>query len=84
MSRSSFFTLPLHDKVQQLYERGSFVTAIRYYRYKVNLYQMDRNLVEVFFNHKEDRIEKIELLPRYHSRMKFYSDQVILPPNLLD
>lgn len=83
MKKTDFFSLELSNRIQTLYERGSFITAIRYYRYKVNLYAMDNYLVEVFYNHKEDRIEKIEPLPRYHSRMKFYSDQVELPLNLL-
>ena len=62
-----------------LYEQGSFIMAIRYYGYKVNLYLLGNFFVEVFVNHKQASIEKIALLDTSHSRMKFYSDQIKLP-----
>jgi hypothetical protein len=69
-------------KIRTLYEEASFVVAIRYYGYKVNLYLLGHDYVEVFYNHKEDRIEKIDLLDADHSRMKFYYDQIKLPCTL--
>lgn len=74
--------LPLAEKVQSLYRHGLFVMNIRYYEYKVNLYLIGTDYVEVFFHHKRGRIEHILPLDRSHSRMKFYSDQVRLK-NLL-
>ncbi|MBS1680846.1 MAG: hypothetical protein JST48_03965 [Bacteroidetes bacterium] len=68
----------LNDKVQTLYKHATFVTAIRYYRHKVNLYLLGNEYVEVFVNHKRAMIDKIDLLDRSHSRMKFYSDQIKL------
>jgi len=82
MSRKSFLGLTLNERIQFLYESGVFVTAIRYYGYKVNLYMLRSFYVEVFFNHKKDIIEKIELLEHTHSRMNFYSDQVKLPSDI--
>lgn len=70
---------PLDKKISLLYEHAQFVMAIRYYRYKVNLYLLGSDYVEVFINHKQTLIEKIALLDRSHSRMKFYSDQIKLP-----
>lgn len=62
-----------------LYEKGTFVMAIRYYGYKINLYLLGNFYVEVFYNHKKDCIEKISRLDTSHSRMKFYYDQIKLP-----
>jgi hypothetical protein len=73
-----FAKLPLNKKIQMLYLEGTFVVAIRYYRHKINLYLLGTEYVEVFYNHKEDRIDKIDFLPRDHSRMKFYLDQIQL------
>lgn len=56
--------------------------AIRYYRYKVNLYLLGDSYVEVFVNHKLAAIEKIDLLDSSHTRMQFYSDQIKLPQEL--
>lgn len=74
----------MHEKIRLLYEEGVLVTNIRYYGYKVNLYLLYNFMVEVFYNHKEDKLEKIELMDRSHSRMKFYTDQISLPVNLLE
>ncbi|TDK46590.1 hypothetical protein [Algoriphagus formosus] len=78
MSREEFIDMPLHQKIKTLYLEGTFVVAIRYYRHKVNLYLLENDYVEVFYNHKEDKIDKIDFLPRDHSRMKFYLDQIKL------
>ncbi len=71
-----FKRLNIKDKVGVLYESGTFIVAIRYYKYKINLYLMDNYFVEVFFNHKLDMIEKIEIMDRNTTRFKFYSDQI--------
>lgn len=84
MTQEDFSGLSFIDKITTLYRSGTFVVAIRYYRYKVNLYLIGNFYVEVFFNHKQDRIDHIQLLDRQHSRFKFYADQIKLPGGLLD
>jgi len=79
---TEFKSYPLDEKVRALYEQGTFVMAIRYYRYKINLYMLDNYYLEVFVNHKQSAIEKIGLLDTQHSRMKFYSDQIKLPTEI--
>ena len=71
--------LPLQEKIDVLYEHGTFIMAIRYYSCKVNLYLMGNYYLEVFVNHKHALIEKIVPLDTRHPRMKFYSDQIKLP-----
>ena len=66
-------------KVSRLFEEGTFITSIRYYKYKINLYLLDNFYVEVFVDHKKGQISKISLLDTGHSRMKFYCDQIRLP-----
>ncbi|TVP50957.1 MAG: hypothetical protein EA341_06165 [Mongoliibacter sp.] len=78
MSREDFRNLPLHKKIGVLYTEGTFVVAIRYYSHKVNLYLLGNEYVEVFYNHKLDKIDNIDFLNRDHSRMKFYLDQIQL------
>jgi hypothetical protein len=76
---AEFKRFSLDTKVKTLYEQGTFVMGIRYYRYKVNLYMLGNDYLEVFINHKHASIEKISLLDTRHTRMKFYSDQIKLP-----
>lgn len=76
MSREDFHRLSMHQKIKTLYIEGTFVVGIRYYRHKINLYLLKDEYVEVFYNHKLDKIDKIDFLQRDHSRMKFYLDQI--------
>lgn len=69
---------PLEKRISLLYEHATFVMAIRYYRYKVNLYLLGNEYLEVFVNHKDASIDRISLLDTHHSRMKFYYDQIKL------
>ena len=78
MSKEEFASLPFHKKINTLYTEGTFVVGIRYYKHKVNLYLLESEYVEVFYNHKQDKIDKIDFLPRDHTRMKFYLDQIKL------
>ena len=68
----------LEDRIQALYEHATFVMAIRYYSYKINLYLLGDEYVEVFVDHKRAMIARVQLLDRNHSRMKFYHDQIKL------
>jgi len=79
IARTDFEELALEDKISMLYEQGTFVMAIRYYGYKVNLYLLGSYYLEVFVNHKFSLIEKIVPLDPMHTRMQFYSDQIKLP-----
>ena len=79
IARTDFEELALEDKISMLYKQGTFVMAIRYYGYKVNLYLLGSYYLEVFVNHKFSLIEKIVPLDPMHTRMQFYSDQIKLP-----
>lgn len=74
-------SLPLEKRIHVLYEQATFVMAIRYYRYKINLYLLGNDYLEVFVDHKNSSIDRITLLDTRHSRMKFYYDQIKLPIN---
>jgi len=73
---AEFKNLTLEEKISTLYEKGTFIMAIRYYGYKINLYLLGNYYLEVFINHKHTSIEKIVPLDTMHSRMKFYADQI--------
>jgi len=83
ISWKEYNRLSLKDKITTLYEQGTFVMSIRYYGYKINLYLLGNTYLEVFVNHKFSSIEKIIQLNTNHTRMKFYSDQIKLPCDIL-
>jgi hypothetical protein len=79
ITEAKFTGLTLQEKIKILYTKATFIVAIRYYGYKINLYLLNSFYVEVFYNHKEDKIDKIEVMEKSHTRMKFYADQIRLP-----
>ncbi|MEM9324076.1 MAG: hypothetical protein AAGA85_00400 [Bacteroidota bacterium] len=82
MSPNQFSAMPVSHQLRWVYFEGEFITSIRYYQFKVNLYRVEDFLVEVFYDPKADRIAKVELMMRYSTRMKFYADQVKLPADI--
>jgi len=79
MTWDEFKNYPLEQRISILYEQATFVMAIRYYRYKINLYLLGNEYLEVFVDHKNACIDRIVPLDTRHSRMKFYYDQIKLP-----
>lgn len=79
MTQTQFLSMSLEDQVQHLYKNGSFVTDIRYYEYKVNLFLLNGEYFEVFINHKAVQITNIKPLDYNSNRLYFYLDQVKLP-----
>ena len=77
---NKFFDCTIPEQCRIIYREGEFLMAIRYYEYKVNLYVLGDQLVEVFYNHKLDKIHKIQLIDNTSNRMNFYADQVNIEP----
>ena len=73
-----FLECTVPEQCRIIYLEGEFVMAIRYYEYKVNMYVLGDQLIEVFYSHKLDRVHDIQLLDYSSSRMNFYADQVSL------
>lgn len=84
MQQEQFKRLSLFKRIKLLYVDGEFITSIRYYRYKVNLFLVYGFYVEAFYHPKTDRIEKIIIFDAKNSRRKFYTDQIKLPINLFE
>lgn len=79
MTQVQFLNMSLGEQVQHIYKNGAFITDIRYYEYKVNLFLLEGNYFEVFINHKSVEITKISPLNYKSNRLFFYLDQVKLP-----
>lgn len=79
MGKERFEKLSMHEQIRVLYLEGSFITDIRFYEYKINLYLFENFYVEVFYHPAEDRIKRIELLDQNSKRINFYTDQIKLP-----
>jgi len=73
-----FMNLSLEVQIQYLYENASFVTDIRYYNQKVNLFLLEGIYYEVFISSKNIVITDICALDFNASRLDFFLDQISL------
>lgn len=76
MKAKEFSKLSTEQKIQWIFFEAEFVMDIRYYEFKINLYRLRDFFIEVFYDHKADRIAKVMVLDHSCNRMKFYADQV--------
>jgi hypothetical protein len=83
ITKTTFSNLTMPEKQKLLYVKGDSIVSIWYYKHKINLYLLNGFYVEVFYNPKIDKIQRVEPLEPGHTRMKFYADQVKLPVDLL-
>jgi len=79
MRQEQFNQLKFNEKLKWVYVEGEYITSIRYYAHKVNLYAFDNYFVELFYNNSTDNIDRICILDYKSTRMKFYADQIKLP-----
>lgn len=71
-----FMNLSLEVQIQYLYENASFVTDIRYYDHKVNLFLLEGVYYEVFISNKSVTVTDICVLDFSSSRLDFFLDQI--------
>ena len=62
MQQNKFNDLTLPDKALIIAEYGIFISQQQYYDYRVHLYSLHRNFVEVFYNCLTRHIERITLM----------------------
>ena len=79
MTQNDYLKMKLADQIHYLYQEGTFVTDIRYYNYKVNLYLLDGEYLEVFVDNKKLTITTICPLDYTSNRLNFYLDQIKIP-----
>jgi hypothetical protein len=79
MRQVKFNELPLTDKALLVSEFGMFLESIEYYDYRIHLYSLNANFIEIYYNILSRQIERIILID-YQGLDKYLSR--ILMPNL--
>lgn len=74
MKTTQFNNLTIVDKAWLVYEFGDFLMSIEYYDYRVHLYSLNCQFVELYENIDNRQIERIEVahynaLDKYLSRV---------------
>lgn len=61
MKTTQFNKLTLVDRAWLVYEFGEFLMSIEHYDYRINLYALNDQLIELFQNIDTRQIERIQL-----------------------
>ena len=75
MEEEEFEKLTLEEKGEIVFTIGTFLSNRVYYNYKINLYALDKNYVEVFYSPNDNFIEKISFITR-EEVLKFYLSKI--------
>ncbi len=73
MIKNSFDTLDIKQKGRILFTQGKNLAVIQDKNHVVNLFLLDNFYVEVYYHHKDNRIQKIEVLEDMR-RLDLYID----------
>jgi hypothetical protein len=72
MNTNLFYSRSLHERIELVNSEGEFISKIKYYGFLVNLYVVENELVEVFYNIHSNAIEEVELLDPAEPRLRLY------------
>jgi hypothetical protein len=72
MNVNFFYSRNLDERLALVNSEGEFISKIKYYGFLVNLYVVENELVEVFYNIHSKTIEEVELLDPAEPRLKLY------------
>ncbi|MFT7036034.1 MAG: hypothetical protein ACJA2S_004561 [Cyclobacteriaceae bacterium] len=74
---TEFESLSEHDREVITFSLGDYISTRNYYGYRINLYVITNFLVEAWYCHEDNSIDKIELL-KSNKPFNQYAQQVNL------
>jgi hypothetical protein len=77
MTKLEFENLPLNDKAKWVWEHGIYLETTVHGTFKVNLYAVGKDFIEVYLDDASNEVEKIALAEA--ADVNKYLDQIELP-----
>lgn len=76
MNTNVFYSHNLNERMALVNKFGEFISRIKYYGFYINLYVLETQFVEVYYNMHSNTIEKVEILSPLDSRLNIYAGGV--------
>jgi hypothetical protein len=76
MKTTQFNNLTMVDRAWLIYDFGEFLMSIEYYDYRINLYSLNSQFIEMFQNIDSRQIEKIQIAS--YNGLDKYLDRILL------
>jgi hypothetical protein len=61
VTKQTFNTLSIEDRLAIVWDMGLYLDSVNYYRYKAYLYALGSFFVEIFYHQDSAQIEKVEI-----------------------
>lgn len=78
MDTNTFYARSLKQRVKLLKRNGEFISAISYYGFNIDLYTMNGQYFEAFYNRYTYRLEEVEIMDPADERLNRYAAGVNL------
>lgn len=71
-----FYSCTLDERIEIVNRSGEYVTRIKYFGYFINLYVVEGDFVEVYYNGHNNDIEDVEILDPNEERLHLFTAYV--------
>ncbi|MBC7694974.1 MAG: hypothetical protein H7141_05940 [Burkholderiales bacterium] len=68
-----FYSSTLDERIEIVNNSGEYITRIKYFGYFINLYIVDGDFVEVYYNCHSNDIEDVEFLDPSEERLHLFT-----------
>ena len=76
MDINRFYSNNLNDRMKIVNHSGEFIWRIKYYGFYINLYVVESEFVEVYYNSHTNAIEDVEIIDCKEPRLAIYAGYV--------
>ena len=76
MNTHVFYSHNLNERMALVNKFGEFISRIKYYGFYINLYALEAQFVEVYYNIHSNAIEQVEIISPLDDRLKLYAGDV--------
>ena len=78
MDTGLFYSRSLKGRLKLLKRNGGFITRIRYYGFYLELYEMEGDYFEVYYNRYTHKLDEVEVLDHKDERLHQFAAYVDL------
>ena len=73
-----FFSHKISERLLLLKKQGEYISKIKYYGFIIDLYILNKNFIEVYYNIHSNKVEKVEVLELTNDMLNLFAVQVNL------
>jgi hypothetical protein len=73
MNTNIFYSYNVKQRMKLLEKKGEYISRIKYYGFYINLYVLEGNFVEAYFNRYTNTLDQVEMMDPADDRLNLYA-----------